>query len=414
MADEILIRLQRDQIPQFDAAHEQLGLVYAGHEVVVLRRQPLRYDHANSGRDYLRLFGSPRAIWAGDLFHALNLNHASGLLVFSEGSIRKDVWMKNGEIVFAQSNQNDDRLGESLIRAGRITQAQLDEAALAITPENKLGKILVDKGWISPKELFLGVRRQVEEIVWSLFDWPARYVFYEGFADPESVIALNLETHKLIVEGIRRSRLWAAVPVTAPERQITVRLASNPKNMGLNQEERRLVALVAHGPTLAEVVDQSGMGVLETYKIVHHLLEREIVAVAHATPQSEPRTAKAKAVQSELEKTVYNFQAIFQNIIALLKKRVGDVDVIARLNSFFEVLPEDLGSVFGTVRFSADGELDIARIVANAAQAGKSSRTLVLRAFNELLYFTLFEMKNFLSDEDTDHIMEIIENMEIF
>ena len=249
--------------------------------------------------------------------------------------------------------------------------------------------------------------------MWSLLAWPARFVFYEGFADPESVIALNLDTHKLLVSGIRRMPMWSHIPVDVPEREIVLQLSANPKNLGLNQQERRLAALIVSGVSLRELIDQSGLGVLDTYKIVHHMLDREII-VAGVVGQQRTAARAERSDRSELEKTVYNFQNIFKDIITLLRQRVKDVDVIERMNTFFDTLPEDLAAIFEGTRFGPAGELDLDRIVENASKLDQNRRTTVLRAFNELLYFTLFEMKNFLSDEDTDRIMEIIENMEIF
>lgn len=409
MSDEILIRLPGDAAIDFDAARDQFALVFAGEDTVVLRRQAR--DPGSSGQTWLRMFVGGHAVWAGDLLHALNLNHATGLLVCMEGSVRKEIFLRGGEIIFAQSNLADDRLGESLVRAGRITQDQLDEAAREISADRKLGRVLVDREWITAKELFVGVRRQVEEIVWSILDWPSRMLFYEGFADPESVIALNLETHRLLIEGIRRSSAWSAVPVAAPERAIVLQLAANPKNSGLNQEERRIAALAAKGITLRELIDQVGMGVLETYKVVHHLLDRAVLQVG--IPVERSAAVVEGGIRSELEATIHNFSAIFADIVGLLRQRVPEIDPVARLNSFFEALPEDLAAVFGGVRFPPDGKLDTAAIAARAAGL-RGARTAVLRAFNELLYFTMFEMKNHLSDEDTDRIMDIVEHMEIF
>lgn len=408
MADEILIRLPGDALAGFDPATDRFGLVFSGEDALLLRRQP---RGAAAAKTWLRSFVNTRSLWAGDLLHALNLNHATGLLVCVEGEVRKEIFLRGGEIIFAQSNLADDRLGESLVRDGRITQAQLDEAAREITAEVKLGRILVDRGWITAKELFLGVRRQVEEIVWSVLAWPCKVLFYEGFADPESVIALNLETHRLLVEGIRRTPAWAKVPAGTPERQIVVQLAANPRNLGLNQDERRIAALAAQGVTLRELIDQAGLGVLEAYKIVHHLIEREVVSIG--VPTERPTAVVEAGKRSELEHTIHNFAAIFADIVGLLRQRVPEIDPVGRLNSFFDALPEDLATVFGDVRFSPAGALDTEAIAARAA-GQRGARTLVLRAFNELLYFTMFEMKNHLSDEDTDRIMDIVENMEIF
>ncbi len=405
MSDEILIRLPRDGVAGFDPSAEQVGLAHASREIILLRRL-----QGAIPQDYLRLFGSTRVLWAGDLLHGLNLNHATGRLVFYDESVRKEIHLKNGEIIFAQSNLAHDRLGESLIRAGKITQQQLDDAATEINQTRKLGQILVESGLISPKELFVGVRRQVEEIAWSILDLEGRYVFYQGFADPDSILALNLETHTVLVDGIRRTAPWAHIPVDVPEREISLALQSAGNRLNLNQDEKKLAGIIVNGLNLRELIEQSGLGKLETYKIVHHLVRREIVRVGRVDDQ--PRVAVA--ADSQLAQTVDNFGEIFSEVIMLLRASAPDIDVVGRLNSFFDSLPDELAAVFGTVRFDESGRLDTAAIAGNATQLEKASRSTVLRAFNELLYFTLFEMKNFLSDDDASRIMEVIESIELF
>lgn len=412
MADEILIRLPRTQLSGFDPDREQVGLVFANDDVIVLRRQRGLMP-GEAPRDFLRVFGSTRTIGAADLFHALNLNHATGVAVFEGGGIRRSVFLRNGEIIFAQSNQDDDRLGESLIRAAKLTQIQLDGAAKEITADRKLGQILVENNLISPKDLFVGVRRQVEEIVWTLFDFQAKFTFFEGFSDPKSVIALNLETQKLIVDGIRRSKPWAHVPLDVPERDIVLQMAGNPKNMHLNHEERKLASLIVAGISLKDLIEQGGFGQLETYKVVQHLLAIELV-IAGVRGRQAPAAEPESFGKAEILKTVENFQAVFSEIIALVKMRAMGTPVVGRLNAFFDELPEELGAVFGSVRFALDGSLDGGEIAQNVLKTPGNHRNKVLKAFNELLYFTLFELKNVLSEADTKHVMDAIENMEIF
>lgn len=411
MSDEILIRLPGDQLPGFDTGSDRLGLVFGAEDVFILRRQP--GAQAAAPRDHLRAFASSRAVWVADLIHALNLNHASGLLVFHAGEVRKELYLRGGEIVFAQSNQSEDRLGESLVRAGKLDEQQLAEASEEVTEERMLGRILVDRSWITPKELFLGVRRQVEEIVWSLLDLNGHYLFYEGFADPEQVISLNLDTYGVLVEGIRRSAHFREIPRDLPEREVVVQLVANPKNLGLNPAERRIVALAASGVTLRDLMDQSGLGVFETYRVVYHLVDRDVIWLGRLGSHPESAHRRDERLRGDLAGTVYNFQSIFQDIISILRQRLSGLDVIAQLNSFFDVLSPQLAAVFGDARFREDGSLDIDAIV-DQVVSQDLGRTMLLRAFNELLYFVLFEMKDHLSEEDSARLMEIIEHMEIF
>lgn len=407
--EEILLRIPLEGFEGFEPGKDFFAVVYRIHDLIVLRKTPR--DPEAWHKDMVRLLGSTRGIWVGDLFRLLNANHATGIALFTHEGIRKEIYWHNGEIIFAQSNLKDDRLGESLVRAGKITLAQLEEASREIRPDNKLGKILVERGWITPRELFLGVRHQVEEIVWSLFDWPGRFVFYEGFKDPESVIALNLSTTKLIIEGIRRSRLWQGVSLETPEQEIFLELLVSPKEMSFTAEERQLLALIARGATLRELMDRGGLGVLETYGVIHHLLERGVVALKVVAPDTG--VLRRKAETGGLLKVAQVYQNLIREIQSLLLRKIPQETMIVRFNTFFQTLPQELAPVFEGVVFRPDGTLDLARIVANL-EGVPDARTRLVKGFHELLYFVLFETKNHLSDADTQRITELIQNIEIF
>jgi hypothetical protein len=121
------------------------------------------------------------------------------------GDVLKRLYFEQGQIVFATSTLTDDRLGESLVRAGRITRAQLDIAARAITPGNKLGKILVEMGRLTPRDLFGAVRRQVEEIVESLFDFDeGRFAFTGGLPEGATRVRLSAPTRDVVMAALDR------------------------------------------------------------------------------------------------------------------------------------------------------------------------------------------------------------------
>lgn len=409
MTEELLLRIPRDGIEDFDPQRDFFALVLRSDDLLLLRRTPRNPELWP--KDVIRLVASTKGIWVGDLFRLLNSNHATGVAIFTHETVRKEVYFHNGEIIFAQSNLKEDRLGESLVRSGKITEAQLIEASHEIRPDNKLGKILVERGWITPKELFLGVRRQVEEIVWSLFDWPGRFVFYEGFKDPESVIALNLSTYELIIEGIRRSRLWSSVPLTTPEQEITLELLVSPKEMSFTWEERQLLGLIARGVTLRELIDQGGLGVLETYGVVHHLLDRGVIKIKVLGAETWGLSRKTEA--KDLLKVAQVFHNLILEIESLLTRKLPRENLVTRLNSFFEALPPDMQIMFEGVRFLNNGTLNLNRIVANL-EGVPDAKTRMIKGFHELLYFVLFEMKNHLSDADTQRITELIQNIQIF
>ena len=130
----------------------------------------------------------------------------TGRLRFHRGEAEKTIAFDGGDPVFASSNQSYDRLGDLLFREGKITREQYalcDEGVAG--SGRRLGAILIDRGFIKARELFPLVRRQIAEIIYSLFAWTdGSYELTGGEPPPDEKIRLDLSTFVLVLEGIRR------------------------------------------------------------------------------------------------------------------------------------------------------------------------------------------------------------------
>ena len=121
------------------------------------------------------------------LFQELAAGKKTGTAIFEQDMLVKKVFFSKGDILFAASNIDDDRLGEFLLRQGRMTRGQFDAASATIRKTNKkLGAVLFELGILGPKDLVIQVKLQVKHIILSLFNWrDGTYRFQEGQASGE-------------------------------------------------------------------------------------------------------------------------------------------------------------------------------------------------------------------------------------
>lgn len=127
----------------------------------------------------------------------------SGALVVRAGEITKNVYLDSGSVVFASSNDRNDRLGEMLIRRGVISLNDYLLASEKVMPGKRFGTILVDMGILTPEQLVWAVKEQVKEIVFSLFGEIFLSITYNpNISVAEEVITLNINTPELIRQGI--------------------------------------------------------------------------------------------------------------------------------------------------------------------------------------------------------------------
>lgn len=135
------------------------------------------------------------------------LEQLKGTLSLVRGDETRHLFFEKGELRTATSSREGQRIGAFLKRRGWITDEELTWALETVAKQGRarLGKILVEKGLVSRAVLDAEIRRLVEEIVFSTFEWDTgdyRFQPSTGVLDPD--VALTLSTAAIIVEGIRR------------------------------------------------------------------------------------------------------------------------------------------------------------------------------------------------------------------
>ena len=128
------------------------------------------------------------------------------LRVFRKDETR-NLFFEAGELRTATSSREGQKIGAFLKRRGWITERDLAWALETVMRKGRarLGRVLVERGLVSRAVLDAEMRRLVEEIVFSTFEWTDGDYRFEpsaGVVDPD--VALDLSTAALIVEGIRR------------------------------------------------------------------------------------------------------------------------------------------------------------------------------------------------------------------
>jgi Domain of unknown function (DUF4388) len=207
----------------------------------------------------------------------------SGVMTLTHRGVRTVV-VSEGRLVFATSSDPDDRLGELLLRRGRISLRQLVDAGRAVRPGQRLGTILVHAGVLTPKELVASVVEHTQEIIYGAFQWTEGRFSLEPGHSPDESITLNMRTPDLILEGIQRIDSWSRVErgmggiaaryVRSPHNQEIAR----SMNLGAEREEL-LNALETERSVEALCASLS----LADFDICRALWAFGVIGVAHRT-----------------------------------------------------------------------------------------------------------------------------------
>jgi len=202
-----------------------------------------------------------------ELIQALSERRWTGVLTLTQMGVGKSISFSDGRLVFASSSSPDDRLGELLLRRGRLTMRQLADAAAAIGPGKRLGAILIEHGGRAPKDLMRSVVEQTQEIIYSVFQLTeGRWRLKDGLPSSEA-ITLKISTPDIILEGIRRIDSWTRIDRGVGGLDaVYVRQAdweAHAKGMMLSPERTELIGLLERELEVETVCGASQMSDFE-------------------------------------------------------------------------------------------------------------------------------------------------------
>ena len=114
----------------------------------------------------------------------------------------RSITLREGEVRGASSDDPADRLGEVLIRLGYLDRARLGEV-LREQPPPKVGRALVEKGYLQAHDLFKCVTHQVSEIFHAIvLCREGSFFLIDQPMDDKSTHNIQLSTQSLLMDSI--------------------------------------------------------------------------------------------------------------------------------------------------------------------------------------------------------------------
>jgi hypothetical protein len=330
----------------------------------------------------------------------------TGVLRVVRDAVAKTLYLSEGRLIFATSNDPDDRLGEMLLRKGVISYRALEESVLALKVGKRQGTILVENGAIRSRDLIEGVTEQVQEIVYSLFPWEdGEYELHEGDLPSREVIVLRMSTGDLLREGIRRVQRWsrirAGVGDLAQQYALAPDSASVMGGLTLSPEEVTLVATLDGVTTLEDICRSARAPDFAVCRTVWGLWA---AGVLDRVPQDLPRRAashektepNAGMAGASVGREIERFNQLHRMLFELVTYELRE-EATAFFERAFGTVMDEHPALFEGVAVDASGELDPIGLRRNIV-AGELARYLsgldrLLEIEGEIVRETLGERK---------------------
>ncbi|HEU5183964.1 MAG TPA: DUF4388 domain-containing protein [Gemmatimonadaceae bacterium] len=231
--------------------------------------------------------GPLRELGIHDVFQLLDLSRKTGALtvVSALRDNQGTVFFDGGAVIFASIRSNPHRLGDMLVRAGKISEADLElvRAMQQKGDSRRVGELLLETEAITPKELERHVRLHIEEVVFELMSWHEGYFSFEEreISDAPGEASVRISTESLLMEGARRIDEWSrienkvphvgVVPVLAPLR------ADHPSLLDLLPNEWEVLSEIDGAKDLREIALRLGQSDFDIAKIVYGMVSTGVI-----------------------------------------------------------------------------------------------------------------------------------------
>jgi hypothetical protein len=242
------------------------------------------------------LEGTLRVFSLNDIFQVLGLQRKSGVLTVEGEDDTVTIAFLGGQVVSAESAARhlENRIGSLLVRAGRVTQEELDRVLqLQTDTQQRLGFLLIRERLVTPEDLREALRLQIFRIVYSAFRWSdGRFRFtQEGPIDYDADHMSPVPTESILMEAAQMTDEWPLLEKKIRSRDNVYHRAPGVENLRLvtsadqagegalavGRPEAEVWRLVDGDRNVAEILDRAFLSDFDVYKGLSELLDRNLI-----------------------------------------------------------------------------------------------------------------------------------------
>lgn len=301
------------------------------------------------------------------LLQMLKYEKKTGRLTIRSKANHVQIFLQDGDIIFATESRKSNRLGLLLMNHGLISRKALDESLVLSREKNlSIGKILVQEGYISLQQLTAFLLKQAENTIYNVFLWETgEFVYNDARLNMKELVGGKFNTMNILLEASRRIDELAVLKKQIPDDQVVLRERNNFENnseIALNEDEKRLLSVINGYSTVSEILDETGWDNFTGYKTINSLLSSGVI-----------ETVRAETPEELAELTVSRLQKIdgrqFREILDHLElKRSSLLRLVltrvfrdaADKNQLLESVSNEAGKIAG-----ADEKAEMIRLMEN-------------------------------------------------
>ena len=385
-------------------------LLPSAPDLLVARRTPAAGGEAPPARCVLA--GDTSAFPIADLIAFVHQSKLSGLLTVSTGGLDRAVAFRDGEVRGATSQAEGERVGEVALRLGYLDRDQL-AAAVEAARDKLFGKVLIERGLLSPTELWKCLHEQVAGVFHAILLTREGVFTMVDEPDLDLGTPLSVNTQSLLMDGIRRIDEMSLFRARIPGPEAFLRRREPRVAVTLRPTEQSLLDLVDGRRRVAEIAQGAHLSEFDATKILYHLAEAGYVeAVTAAGGPGGSHAERLGAIASAMN-------AVLQQIAATIAAQPGALDAfLTGARTFLSDPASPFAPLFRALAPARDGTIDAATLLGNLAAldgralakftpAGEPGPYL-FAGMRELMFFYLFQTSGRLPRDADERLANVV------
>ncbi len=278
----------------------------------------------------MALKGNLRDFSATQLLNLINLARKTGTLTIEARQDQVQMCFKEGKLIFATSDGQDNRLATILLRANKISEelARTIRARSDIHDDRELAVLLTNAGYVTQQDIIESVRKHTLDTVYKLFTWADGSFRFEPTLLPiKDRVTVPIDLENVIMEGSRRLKEWERLQEELPNLDIALRFTDRPdvqlRTINLTVEEWRAVSFINPRNTIRQIAQYNNMSEFQIRRIVYGLLQAGLVEIVQ--PEGVEAQPARRAGEGAAQPVVIQRPAVKRSVVQRLIDRIREL-----------------------------------------------------------------------------------------
>ncbi len=345
----------------------------------------MRYTGEDGRRDaddgaIVRIAGEVTAPGAlCDVIALLGQTGWRGELVVEDDERVRSIFFDSGNVVGANTNVDDERIGSVLYRYGALDAQQLEQVVEQSKVGRRFGEVALELGYLTRESLYAHISKQIGEIVFAtLTVSDGTFFFLDGFDAARLVTHHTLGASALLMDGVTRMDEIRYFRMKIPSSEhVPVKLPGRSRP----EDFSKVYDAVDGQQSVEDLGRSTGMGEFDTTRALYALVQSQHLGV-HPPRLSGGPTGLVRAANGAL-----------LDVFAAAAS-AGKADEVRESLASFAVGAGVYDMLFRGAGPDASGALDPDRVAHNAVivAGGSDPHHILKQMLHEYVSFALFSV----------------------